>query len=1002
MRRNDGALRWLLCLFFFCCARAIRFGPFEYVHPRPEGVYVSAATQIAARYEAPIGSDSIEGRIRVRGDTSGSTEGRTVLAADNRTIVFHPDQPFAAGENVHVDIHTGIQTQLGRTVLSFSWEFSIAAHTPEVASSDDCQPRGACRSGGNMTAQELVKAEVTEGQPRYFVDENEISRLPSGSGEGSLVTPYELMGWGAPHNGSDASPRGRKAPRYPFMNGLSFMKTLQEAHPHTHNYKTLPQTYPRIRLAVPPKRGVAEGYLMVANKKAKRAMKGGTHHPYFLMVDVRGDPVVYMDGGINTDGHNPFADLSLSPNADEIALANMVMDSGYRLKRKYPPPHGYALSGYGFRVNGQGYALMVHTDRQQVQYRGHPKEVEATIVTEQDQDGNVLFEWRQWDHMSVEDIMASSIKRRKHEAADYTHPNAASWTDDGNHVYSFRHLGVMKVTKQTNTLHTCLSTPHTEVPLPSLPSGFVPAPTQVSRVTAEVMWTMGRRPNFNQFQILQDERPFSSQHDAHMVSGDTLLMLDNNNHHPPFYARMVEYHVDEKRQVATRTWDFNDHTKIFSIGDGSVQRLPNGNRGICWGGFGLLVTGEPGAVPFWTEVSSDGEKLLEMYFEDGSNSQVARKIPRNNWRGHPRWKPTLVIDTDNPSQTPTLHFSWNGATVHSSWEILRGPSPSSVTTVIARIPKRQFEHSLRVPGAGATCQYYMAVPKDEEGQQLSASDAIPSLKCPQETDKAKDEQQQQQDPDEPRLEAFAQLEGGEEFAVLGENDQRKEVASASQFGHFDPGRDRHAERKQEGEGKDGGGSGGEGSGGEGSGGSDGQENTGPWYQGPIKHGSNGALCKIAASKREQCDPVRPNMTPEECRAIGCCFRPAPKLSKTPSCYAPVQVEQRNKQPSPLEVPVQRTQAGGRCAATKADKWDCGYLGIREQECVANGCCWSRTEDGSSPWCYHVGGTCVQPKLDARRDCGFYGIGGKECQSKGCCWDTGAKPGVIKCYKPTAV
>jgi len=68
----------------------------------------------------------------------------------------------------------------------------------------------------------------------------------------------------------------------------------------------------------------------------------------------------------------------------------------------------------------------------------------------------------------------------------------------------------------------------------------------------------------------------------------------------------------------------------------------------------------------------------------------------------------------------------------------------------------------------------------------------------------------------------------------------------------------------------------------------------------------------------------------------------------------------------------------------------GYYGIKQEECVRNGCCWDPAgEDSVVPWCYHK--NCPDPSKDMcvskgpRLECGYHGINDKECTSRGCCW-----------------
>ncbi len=46
-----------------------------------------------------------------------------------------------------------------------------------------------------------------------------------------------------------------------------------------------------------------------------------------------------------------------------------------------------------------------------------------------------------------------------------------------------------------------------------------------------------------------------------------------------------------------------------------------------------------------------------------------------------------------------------------------------------------------------------------------------------------------------------------------------------------------------------------------------------------------------------------------------------------------------------------------------ERMECGYYGIKEEECVeTNGCCWMPANDPSIPWCFSPGGKLQDPWL----------------------------------------
>ena len=41
-----------------------------------------------------------------------------------------------------------------------------------------------------------------------------------------------------------------------------------------------------------------------------------------------------------------------------------------------------------------------------------------------------------------------------------------------------------------------------------------------------------------------------------------------------------------------------------------------------------------------------------------------------------------------------------------------------------------------------------------------------------------------------------------------------------------------------------------------------------------------------------------------------------------------------------------------CVIEDAERLDCGYYGISDQECYSRDCCWTESKIPGVPWCYH--------------------------------------------------
>ena len=100
---------------------------FKYVSPKPDSKLLSRETNIIFSLPEFINESSLtkQNLIKVTGSISGKHSGDLILSDDERTIVFNPANPFAAGETVTVILNPGIQTITGTAVEPLTFSFSI-------------------------------------------------------------------------------------------------------------------------------------------------------------------------------------------------------------------------------------------------------------------------------------------------------------------------------------------------------------------------------------------------------------------------------------------------------------------------------------------------------------------------------------------------------------------------------------------------------------------------------------------------------------------------------------------------------------------------------------------------------------------------------------------------------------------------------------------------------------------------------------------------------------
>ena len=88
-----------------------------------------------------------------------------------------------------------------------------------------------------------------------------------------------------------------------------------------------------------------------------------------------------------------------------------------------------------YRVLNNGHALLMSYDKQPVNMSlivpgGHPNAmVTGLIIQEIDENKNVVFQWRSWDHYLITDAVDVNLT---FSTIDYCHGNAIELDNDGN------------------------------------------------------------------------------------------------------------------------------------------------------------------------------------------------------------------------------------------------------------------------------------------------------------------------------------------------------------------------------------------------------------------------------------------------------------------------------------------------------------------------------------------------------------------------------------------
>jgi len=303
--------------------------------------------------------------------------------------------------------------------------------------------------------------------------------------------------------------------------------------------------------------------------------------------------------------------------------------------------------------------------------------VTGLIIQELDAAKNVIFEWRSWDHFLITDTQTIHLNT---EPVDYVHGNAIELDIDGNLLISNRHLNEI---------------------------------TKINRQTGTVMWRMGGKRN--QFTFVNDNRPFSHQHDIRRLRNGNITLFDNGNFLQPPYSRAVEYKLDEGKKIATLIREDRNTPHAYGFAMGSNQRLSNNNALVGWGAL---------SNPAVTEFRADGTKAFELALPPGVFNYRVFRLP---WQGYPITEPTLVAITDT---TPAFYYSWNGATEILGYRVYGGTT-SEPDTLIDTAFKTGFETKTVLGTAINQFCYFRVMPIDKQGHVTRYSNTVfvDSLAC---------------------------------------------------------------------------------------------------------------------------------------------------------------------------------------------------------------------------------------------------------------------------------
>lgn len=313
---------------------------------------------------------------------------------------------------------------------------------------------------------------------------------------------------------------------------------------------------------------------------------------------------------------------------------DLVMNSGYQTIARIPGGNGLHADLHDFQLAPDGVAYItafnpIRCDLTSVQgVRGGA--IVDTAVQEIDmKTGLVRWEWHSLDHVGASE---SEVQTPSDSTPwDYFHLNSIDLESSGDILISAR----------------------------STWAGYL-----LQGGSGKILWHLGgNRSSFK----MGPGTSMAWQHDGRVLADGELTFFDDGSN-PPIHhqSRALRIRLDlathEARLVSAYT---HPGQPLLAASQGNMQTLADGNAVVGYG-----------SVPAISEYSSTGTLLFDAHQPLDMSFYRAFRYP---WSARPLSPPAVLASLNNTGEETIVHASWNGATGVSSWRVLAGKQPGSLT-----------------------------------------------------------------------------------------------------------------------------------------------------------------------------------------------------------------------------------------------------------------------------------------------------------------------------------
>lgn len=489
------SLMYIFTFSSLSIAQSLNINKFQYLFPLPDSKLNSVETNIIIRFGDPLEDYGIEDNLLVSGNKNGNYNGKIILTENNKTLIYKPHNNFAEGEIITIKLEKGLRTTSNIRLPELQYKFETS----------------------KINLNKKIKSDSKLYLQILNPDLNKNTSLHKKNSQQMVYNQkkYTIQQDSLPADFPDlvVDTINDPTPGYIFFTPFGFPNL-------TPNYLIITDNY-----------GIPVFY---------RKMMDAT----FDFKKINDSTLVYFDYG--------------------KIFQHYLLNSSYDIVDSLSLQNGYSTDLHEFIMLKDRHTFQLCYDYEQIKMDtiiegGNPNAtVIGIVLQEQDENKNVVFQWRSWDHYKITD--ATYDINLTDSVIDYAHSNAIEIDNDGNILLSTRHFDEI---------------------------------TKIDRQTGEIIWRFGGKYcKNNQFTFLNDSIGFSHQHDVRRLSNGNISLFDNGNLHSPQFTRIAEYQVDEVNKIASLVWEYRDSSTTYSGAMGSARRLENHNTFIGWGYTNVLSMSE--------------------------------------------------------------------------------------------------------------------------------------------------------------------------------------------------------------------------------------------------------------------------------------------------------------------------------------------------------------------------------------------------------------------------